>query len=239
MIRAVGIIVAGGQGLRMKSEVRKQYLAFGGQPILGHTVSAFLKCEAIRRIFLVVPETDVAYCRRHVLGHFDGRQSIELVAGGTERQDSVYNGLTASRGAGDIVAIHDGVRPFIRPDLITRCIEAAEMHGACMPGIPAVDTLKQVDGTGTIERTLDRSRIWCAQTPQAFRYDLIREAHESARSKGIVETDDAALMERLGQPVRIIPGCRFNLKITTPEDLALAPAIMWLLSAEAARGGSG
>jgi 2-C-methyl-D-erythritol 4-phosphate cytidylyltransferase len=238
MIRAVGIIVAAGQGLRMKNDIRKQYLAFGGRPILGHTVSAFLQCEAIRCIFLVVPETDVVYCRRHILGLFDGPRSIELVPGGTERQASVYNGLAAARGRGDIAAIHDGVRPFVRPDLITRCIEGAEAHGACMPGIPVVDTLKQVDATGTIEKTLDRSSIWCAQTPQTFRYDLIWEAHESARSKGIVETDDAALLERLGQPIRMIPGCRFNLKITTPEDLALAPAIMKLLSSEEPCGGA-
>lgn len=236
MSRAVGIIVAGGQGLRMKSDVRKQYLAFGGRPILGHSLSAFLECAAIRRIFLVVPETDVAYCRQCILGLFDDPRSIELVPGGSERQASVYNGLAAARGHGDIVAIHDGVRPFVQPELITRCIEGAEAYGACMPGIPAVDTLKQVDATGTIEKTLDRRRIWCAQTPQTFRFDLIWSAHEFARSGGIAETDDAALLERMGRPVRMIPGCRFNLKITTPEDLALAPAIMKLMSADAARG---
>ena len=236
MTRAVGIIVAGGQGLRMKSDVRKQYLAFGGRPILGHTLSAFLECAAIRRIFLVVPETDVAYCRHCILGLFDDPRSIELVPGGSERQASVYNGLAAALGHGDIVAIHDGVRPFVQPELITRCIEGAEAYGACVPGIPAVDTLKQVDAAGTIEKTLARSRIWCAQTPQTFRYDLIWAAHESARSGGIAETDDATLLERMGRPVRMIPGCRFNLKITTPEDLALAPAIMKLMSADAARG---
>ncbi len=230
--------MAGGDGRRMKSTLRKQYLAFGGRPILGHTLSAFLQCRAIRRIFLVVPETDLAYCRDHILSLFDDRRAIELVPGGAERQASVYNGLAAAGGLAEVAAIHDGVRPFIQADLIARCIAGAEACGACMPGIPAVDTLKQVDAAGIIEKTLDRSRIWCAQTPQAFRYDLIREAHEFARARGIVETDDAALLERMGRPVRMIPGCRFNLKITTPEDLALAPAIMGLLQAAGPRDGS-
>lgn len=238
MTRAVGIIVAGGDGRRMKSTLRKQYLAFGGRPILGHAVSAFLQCKSICRIFLVVPETDVAYCRDHILGLFGDPRIIELVPGGAERQSSVYNGLAAAKGTAEIAAIHDGVRPFVTPDLITRCIAGAEAYGACMPGIPAVDTLKQVDAAGTIEKTLDRSRIWCAQTPQTFRYDLIWEAHEFARTRGIFETDDAALLERMGRPVRMIPGCRFNLKITTPEDLALAPAIMGLLKADGRRDGS-
>ncbi len=229
MNRAVAVIVAGGSGQRMKSDVRKQYLAFGDRPILAHAVAAFLKCHAVGRIFLVVPDADIAYCRRRILGLFDGRPAIDLVAGGAERQDSVYNGLKAAQGQGAVVAIHDGVRPFIRPTLITQCIAGAEAHGACMPGVPAVDTLKQVGADGIIEKTLDRSRIWCAQTPQTFRYGLIRAAHEQAREKGILETDDAALLERMGHPVRMIRGCRFNLKITTPEDLALAPAVMGIL----------
>lgn len=238
MIRAAGIIVAGGEGRRMKSTLRKQYLSFGGCPILAHTLSAFLRCARIHRIFLVVPEADFAYCRDRVLACCGNPDAVELVPGGAERQVSVYNGILAAQGAAEIAAIHDGVRPFVRPDLIARCIAGAADYGACMPGIPAVDTLKQVDSDGIIERTLDRSRIWCAQTPQTFRYELIREAHEFARARGIVETDDAALLERMGRPVRMIPGCRFNLKITTPEDLALAPAIQGLMGASSPREGS-
>lgn len=107
-----------------------------------------------------------------------------------------------------------------------------------MPGVPVVDTLKQVHATGDIEKTLDRGRVRLAQTPQAFRYELIWAAHESARAGGVTATDDAALLERLGRPVRMIPGCRFNLKITTPEDLALAPAVMALLSSGRPSGAS-
>lgn len=232
MSRAQALIVAGGRGRRMGSDLPKQYLSFNGYPILGHTIFAFLKCDAICGIALVVPAADISYCRRHILGHFENPRSIELVPGGAVRQESVYNGLAALRGKAEFVAIHDGVRPFIHPALITRCVEGARACGACMPGIPAVDTLKEVDAAGVIEKTIDRRRIWYAQTPQAFRFDLIWEAHESARRQGIVETDDAALVERLGEPVRIISGSRLNMKITTPEDLALAPAVMKLLSAE-------
>lgn len=219
----------------MNSPLRKQYLSFSGRPVLTHTLSAFLQCPAIHRIFLVVPESDLAYCREQILTRCGNPAGVELVPGGPERQASAYNGLVAAGGAAEVAAIHDGVRPFVQPELIARCIAGALAHGACMPGIPAVDTLKQVDRDGVIEKTLDRSRIWCAQTPQTFRYDLIREAHELARERGIVETDDAALLERMGRPVRMIPGCRFNLKITTPEDLALAPAILGLVGAPSTR----
>jgi len=218
----------------MGGDVRKQYVAFNGRPILCHTIAAFLRCEAIGAVYLVVPAADVAYCRDHILSVFEDCNAIELVPGGDLRQASVYNGLAAARGKTEtIVAIHDGVRPFIRPDLITRCIEGAETYGACIPGIPAIDTLKQIGADGAVAKTLDRSAVWYAQTPQTFRFDLIWEAHASARRRGIVETDDAALVERLGRPVRMITGSRINMKITTPEDLALAPAVMTLLSAEA------
>jgi len=222
----------------MKSDIRKQYLAFGGRSILGHTLAAFLACQSIHRIFLVVPEADEAYCRHQILADLHDACEIELVPGGAERQWSVYNGIEAAKGRADIVAIHDGVRPFVQPDLITRCLAGAQTYGACVPGVPAVDTLKTVDSSITIEKTLDRRKVWCAQTPQAFRYDLIREAHESARSAGVVETDDAALLERLGLRVRMIPGCRYNLKITTPEDLALASVVMALVTSRENRRGS-
>ncbi|AQV01399.2 2-C-methyl-D-erythritol 4-phosphate cytidylyltransferase [Desulfococcus multivorans] len=228
-MRTAAIIVAGGRGLRMKSDLRKQYLVFGGRSILSHTLAAFLTCPDVHRIFLVIPEADEAYCRDHILADFpDDCAIVDLVSGGVERQESVYNGLEAAMGLADIVAIHDGVRPFVQPDLITRCLAGAKAYGACVPGVPAVDTLKTVDNDITIEKTLDRRKVWCAQTPQAFRYDLIWAAHESARSAGVVETDDAALLERLGRPVRMIPGSRYNLKITTPEDLALASAVLAL-----------
>lgn len=218
------MIVAGGSGLRMKGPVRKQYLYLAGLPILSHTVMAFEQCPAVNRIFLVIPEADQEFCSREVLAPLNLQKPFRMIPGGLLRQDSVYNGLMAAKDQTDLVAIHDGVRPFVRPRQIADTLRAAHEFGACILGIPAFDTLKQAEGD-TIRKTLDRQNIWLAQTPQSFRIGLILEAHETARAEGYTGTDDASLAERIGRPVRIIPGTRFNLKITTPEDLELARAI--------------
>ncbi len=224
---AHAIIVAGGSGLRMNTPIRKQYLPLAGRPVLCHTLSRFSACDAVDGIYLVTPEADFDFCRREVLAPLHLRFPVYLVAGGAERQDSVYNGLCAAgeTAKNGLVAIHDGVRPFVTAEEIGTCIAEAERTGACLLGIPAADTLKQVR-SGRVETTLDRSRIWLAQTPQTFRYDLIRQAHENARKAGISGTDDAALVEYLGHPVTMLPGSRFNIKLTTPEDLRLAAALM-------------
>jgi 2-C-methyl-D-erythritol 4-phosphate cytidylyltransferase len=151
---------------------------------------------------------------------------IHLVAGGIERQDSVYRGIQAVSGQrGAVVVIHDAVRPFVSSRLIEACAAEASVSGACIAGMPLMDTAKLVN-SGQIARTLDRNTIWLAQTPQAFELDLIRTAHEKARLDRFMGTDDAMLVERLGRKVRIIPGSRLNMKITTPEDLALAEGIL-------------
>jgi 2-C-methyl-D-erythritol 4-phosphate cytidylyltransferase len=151
---------------------------------------------------------------------------VSLVAGGVERQASVYNGLTAVIPGTEYVAIHDGVRPFIQPEMIEACLDGARQTGACILGVPLTDTLKQVNMKGIIETTLSRHSMWRAQTPQAFSYKLIRDAHERARQKGVTGTDDAELLEKAGHPIKIINGSGFNLKITTPDDLKLAE-IIW------------
>jgi len=224
------VIVAGGSGLRMKHRLRKQYLLLGNQPVLSHTLQAFINCKEINAICLVVPQDDIDFCRQNILPHFalcTLHFALTLVSGGKERQDSVYNALCAiDAAAEDIVLIHDGVRPFVSSELISACIAGASEFGACIPGISAFDTLKQVGESGYIEKTLDRQKIRLAQTPQAFRYDLIRKAHEAARHDGIIGTDDASLTERLGHRVKLIPGTRLNIKITSPEDLILAKAIL-------------
>ena len=150
---------------------------------------------------------------------------VSLVVGGSERQASVYNGLAAVDPQTEYVAIHDGVRPLIQPEMITACLEGARQTGACILGVPLTDTLKQINAEGLIETTLSRHAMWRAQTPQAFAYDLIRDAHERARQEGVEGTDDAELLERTGHPVKVVQGSAFNLKITTPEDLKLAELI--------------
>lgn len=221
---AGAIIVAGGSGTRMQSQTRKQYLTIAGLPILAHTLRVFVACPFIHRIVLVVPESDFHFCHTHILPISGSSTDIALAAGGQERHDSVYAGLKAIDVSNGIVVIHDAVRPFVQPATIAACVAGAHQYGACITGIPVHDTLKK-NSSGVITGTIDRTDIWMAQTPQAFRYDLIRKAHEAAKMEGFAGTDDAAIVERLGHPVRIISGSRVNIKITSPEDLAFAEAL--------------
>ncbi|MEZ4525082.1 MAG: 2-C-methyl-D-erythritol 4-phosphate cytidylyltransferase [Desulfobacterales bacterium] len=225
MLKASAIIVAGGKGIRMGGNIRKQYLEISGQPLLCHTLRAFGACPSVEQIFLVVPAADTDFCRKSIVSPLSFREKIRVVRGGKERQDSVYNGLLAAEAYGGIAVIHDGVRPFVLPEQIQATIDCAAENGAAMLGIPAFDTLKQVNESKEVEKTLDRTGIWLAQTPQTFSYDLIRNAHEWARQSGYFGTDDASLIERTGRKVRMIAGSRFNIKITTPEDLRFAQAI--------------
>jgi 2-C-methyl-D-erythritol 4-phosphate cytidylyltransferase len=219
------IIVAAGKGARMKGTMRKQYLDLSGRPVLAHSIMAFDSCSLIEEIFLVVPKDDVEYCQKNILSLLDLKKQINLVHGGAERQNSVYNGLQSITKNTETVVIHDGVRPFIQPKDIKICIFGAKKYGACILGTPASDTLKRVDKTDIVETTLPRENIWLAQTPQAFQYDLILKAHEAARRDGYVGTDDASLVERLGKDVKIINGSRFNIKITNKEDFAVVKAM--------------
>ena len=222
------IIVAGGKGVRMSGPVRKQYRSLGTRPILGHTLLPFDRCDEVEKIFLVVPEGDFDFCHKNILSLLGLQDSVTLVPGGAERQDSVHNGLLAIGGKekNGIVLIHDGVRPFIRHEQIMACISGAKEFGACILGIPAYDTLKRADKSGNIDKTLERGAIWLAQTPQAFQYELIMDAYKTAKDEGYVGTDDASLVERIGKKVKIINGSRLNIKITTPEDIQLAELIM-------------
>ena len=218
------VIVAAGKGIRMKDNVRKQYLPLAGRPVLSHCLTLFEECDLINKIILVVPQDDFDYCQNKILSKF--KIKIDLVAGGKERQDSVYNGLIALGENNGIVIIHDGVRPFANKEMIKSCVTGAKKHGACIIGVPAQDTLKKISSLGNIEKTIERNNIWLAQTPQAFQYEVIRKAHENARLKGYAGTDDAFLVEQMGNPVKIIKGSKNNIKITTREDLKLAEVML-------------
>jgi len=220
------IIVAAGKGVRMKGRVRKQYLDLSGRSVLSHSLTTLDSCNLIGEIFIVVPKEDIEYCQKKILSALDLNKLVGLVEGGTHRYDSVYNGLRSVDKKTDVVVIHDGVRPFVQGEDLTACILIAKDYGACIFGIPTSDTLKHVRQSGIIEGTLSRKNVWFAQTPQAFHYDLIRKAHETARRDGYGATDDASLVEKLGIDVKIIHGSRYNLKITTQEDLALAQAML-------------
>ena len=221
------IIVAAGQGTRMQGEQRKQYLSLAGIPILARTLAVFDKCDPIKQIILVIPQDDFNFCQENILEPAGLTLKIIMAPGGERRQESVFNGLKEVDTTCSIVVIHDGVRPFVQNEQLIECIDGARESGACIMGVPAYETLKQVDASAHILRTLKRDDVWLAQTPQAFRHDLIRKAHDRARMEGYSATDDACLVERLGAPVKIITGSRNNIKITIKEDLEMAN---WLLA---------
>lgn len=220
------IIVAAGKGLRMNDAVRKQYLHLAGHPVVSHSLITFDACQQIGDIFLVVSQKDMDYCQKNILAPLKLQKKIHLVPGGPHRQASVYNGLLKIDHKTTTVVIHDGVRPFVRSDHLTSCILGAKNFGACILAIPANDTLKHVVQSDIIKKTLPRDMVWLAQTPQAFQYSLIMKAHEAARQDGFIGTDDALLVERMGKDVKVIRGCKTNIKITTKEDLAVAQAML-------------
>ena len=226
MAMNIALIVAGGSGSRMQSDRRKQYLELQGVPVVVRTLRVFDNSALIDRIVLVVPEDDQAFCRDELIARAGLAKPVELVAGGRTRQASVLNGLeTLEAAEDDLVVIHDAVRPFLQSSELAACIETAAETGACILALRASDTLKQADPDGRISATLDRESVWLAQTPQVFHYGKIHAAHIRAKQAGIEVTDDAALLEMDGQPVRLVSGSRQNIKITAPEDLALAAAI--------------
>lgn len=220
------LIPAAGTGRRMGADGNKQYLELGGRPILAHTLARLAALTLVDALHIIVPEGERRFCQEQVVARFALEKVRGVVAGGAERQDSVRHGLAACGAADDdIVLIHDGVRPFFPAAQIAPLLTAAAAEGAALLAIPAQDTIKEVVGQRVV-CTLDRSRLWQVQTPQAFRFAVIRAAHERARQAGHAGTDDAALVEWCGGPVAVVPGSPFNVKLTTPADLALARALL-------------
>jgi 2-C-methyl-D-erythritol 4-phosphate cytidylyltransferase len=220
------LIVAAGKGTRMQSPIAKPYMRLAGLPILSRTLLVFDRCPIIDAIYLVVSPVQRMVCQREILDPLRLSTHVTVVAGGDSRQASVYNGLVAMDSGNHWVGIHDGVRPFIRSDQIESCFKTARASGACILGLPSAETLKEVDPRGTIRQTRQREGIWMAQTPQVFKLAEILEAHRDALANAFLTTDDAALMERLGRPVKMMAGSRQNMKITTRDDLILAEAMV-------------
>lgn len=218
------IIPAAGIGARMHADRAKQMLELGGVPVLVHTIKRFQECDAVDQIILVLQPnltTEVlGLISRHNL-----TKVARVVAGGAERQDSVYRGLqVVKEESAGVILVHDAVRPFVKSNEIRAVIERASSTGAALMGLAATDTIKQVK-SGRVERTLDRRRIYYAQTPQAFRFSIILAAFERAYADGFMGTDESQLVERLGQRVSVVEGSPLNIKITRPFDLRLAEAI--------------
>ena len=214
------VVPAGGRGLRMGR--KKQGLPLFGRAVLRWTLDVLEATPEVTGVVVAVPPEDVASWQRRLSACTKVRA---VVAGGTERQESVARGLAAVPAAAGWILVHDGVRPCITPALVTRVVAAAREHEAAIAALPMGETLKR-GADGWVKDTVDREGLWAIQTPQAFRADLLREAHRRAAAEGILGTDEAALVERLGVPVRLVPGLPGNVKITRPDDLPLARALL-------------
>ncbi len=225
-MKTVAIIPAGGAGKRLGLEVAKQYLLLDSLPVLVHTLNAFQMTEIVSAVVLVVPKEDEASVQKQIVEKYGLTKVISVVAGGRERQDSVRNGLQSVSGTFDVVIVHDGVRPFVTPELIRRVVAAAAECGAASIGVPAKDTIKETTDDQIVSATLRRQNLWQTQTPQAFRYDILCRAYGEAHRDHFYGTDDASLVERTGVKVRMVTGSHENIKITTPEDLLMAEALM-------------
>lgn len=236
-IRNTAVVLAAGRGSRMKTGTPKQYLEIAGKPLYKYCLDTFEKSTLITDIVLVVPEEDVARFREELRKGFG--ESIKeckiraVVPGGRERYNSVNNALQAIEWPCDYVFIHDGARPFIDEDSIRRLYEAVKECGACVAGMPSKDTVKITDENGIVAQTPDRSHVWIIQTPQVFERKLITDAYaavtehaEEYAARGIPITDDAMIVElSTDHPVKLIEASYSNIKVTTPEDLAIAEAL--------------
>jgi 2-C-methyl-D-erythritol 4-phosphate cytidylyltransferase len=219
------IIAAAGRGNRMASDQPKQFLLLAGTPIVVHTLRQFEECESIQEIIVVLPAEESAGFLSMV-EKFGLRKLVKVIPGGSTRADSVKRGLMSIRAAtADIVAVHDGVRPFVAVEEIERTVAAARETGAAILVGPAVDTIKEVNGDSVV-RTLNRKQLRRALTPQCFRYDLLKRAFENIDVNDPSITDESFLVEKLGERVAIVEGSAANIKITTKQDLLVAEAYL-------------
>ncbi len=225
--KCTAIVLAAGKGKRMHSKIQKQFLEIQGYPVLYYSLHCFQESPLIQDIILVTGEEMISYCEQEIVKKYGFSKVRKVTAGGKERYDSVYAGLLCCQDT-DYVYIHDGARPFITEEMVQRGYEAVKRTNACVMGMPSKDTVKLADSSGYIKETPDRKIVWNIQTPQIFSYDLIRGAYESIRKKDMTGvTDDAMVVEQeTGTKILLVEGSYQNIKITTPEDLAIAEAFL-------------
>ena len=220
------LIPAAGKGRRMAHSVKKPYLKLAEKPILAHTIQRFEQNTAVDAIFVIVDKADFKVCYATVLDPYPFTKVQPLVAGGTTRQESVQNGIHALPSDVDFVIVHDGVRPFVTDETIFACLAAADEYGAAVAAVPVKDTIKVANKDYFVLETPTRERLWAVQTPQVFRKSLLEEAHQIAQQRQLTATDDAALVEQLGFPVKLVHSSYENLKITTQVDLHIAEVLL-------------
>lgn len=203
---------------------KKNYLKLLDRPVLAHTIGVFEECPLIDSIILVVPLSDIEFCREEIVRKYGFSKVSEVVAGGAERQDSVRNGLKRASDAG-IILVHDGARPLVTFRIVEDIIKAAHETGGAIAAVPVKDTIKEVAG-GAVARTVPREALVSAQTPQAFRTGILLKAFKKAAEDGFLGTDESSLVERTGERVAVVEGSYENIKITTVEDMGIAEGIL-------------
>lgn len=220
------VIAAAGKGSRMESSTNKQYMLLNGRPVLSYSLEFFERHPLVKDIVVVCAPEDIEYCQQEIVKRFKYYKVTAVVPGGQERQDSVWAGLQQLAPDTELVAVHDGARPLLSAELLSRLLTEAEEWGAAIPGIPSKDTVKLGDRDGFVRQTLDRNAVYAIQTPQVFNYSELQTAYKEAREEGFAGTDDASLFERYIGRVKIVAGDYNNIKITTPEDMLVAAALL-------------
>lgn len=220
------IIPAAGQGKRMQGDRNKQFMLLNGIPIIVHTLRVFEESPVIHDIVLVCGPEEVDHYTTELIPNYGINKAVRVVTGGAQRQDSVYCGLMGTPAESGYVMIHDGARPLVSQELIDSLAKEVINRKAVVPAVPVKDTIKKTDDSGYIIDTPRRENLRQVQTPQVFERRLILNAYKEAKENMYYGTDDASLVERLGVPVKIISGSYENIKITTPEDLIIAEAII-------------
>jgi len=222
-MNTVAIVPSAGLGVRFGSNVAKPFYLLGGKSIIVHTLIALQNSSFVNSIILVINKSEEELIFREIEKE-NLRKISSIIQGGKTRYESVKNGIEALHENTDLVLVHDGVRPFIDDELIGRCVLEAEKSGAVIAGVPAKATIKEISPTHEVVATLKRNRLWEVQTPQVFRYNVIKKAYKTKPHGEI--TDDSSLVERLGVRVQVVPGSNYNIKITTPKDLVFAEAVL-------------
>lgn len=224
-MNAAAILVAAGKGTRMGANTGKMFLELAGRPVIAHAWEQFDQAPSIAEIVLVIRDGLQSTFAELAL-KYGFKKPFRLAVGGLERQDSVWNGLQALSAQPQLVAIHDGARPLVSQSLIQATLEAAAECGAAVAAQPVTDTIKESADGRVIGRHLDRQRLWAVQTPQTFKFEIIKQAIAAARERGLSLTDDTAACDLIGQAVRLVPCQSPNPKVTVPADLAFAQSLI-------------
>jgi len=231
-MKITAIILAAGTGERMCCDCNKAFVKLN-KPLLYYSLLPFEQHKEVNNIIIVLHGNDIDECKQ-LVAKYNITKVSDIIIGGETRQQSSYNGVSAATDS-DIIMIHDAARPFVTKDIVTNSISDAEQHGASVVAVQVKDTIKQAE-QNTITKTLDRNNLWEIQTPQTFKADLIKQAHEQAKEDNLKATDDAALVEHLGKEVKITQGSYDNIKITTPKDLKFAQHLLGINNAKVGIG---